>query len=62
MSYSRIPQITVCAGLIALIYLAGLASPGAADNLPPSVSILSPTQGMVFAIGARALDACTSCN
>src|SRR5205823_5891537 len=30
------------------IYLAGLASPGVADNLPPSVSILWPTQYMIF--------------
>jgi len=48
MSYSRIRQITASAGLITLIYLAGLASRGAADNLPPSVSILWPTQSVVF--------------
>src|SRR5689334_21906010 len=48
MSYSRIFQITASAGLIALTYTAGLASRGAADNLPPSVSILWPTQGMIF--------------
>jgi len=48
VSYSRICQITASAGFIALIYLAGSTSPGAADNLPPSVSILWPTQGMFF--------------
>src|SRR6266567_1645822 len=48
MSYSIIRGFTAGAGFITLIYLAGSASPGAADNLPPSVSILWPTQAVIF--------------